>query len=487
VAAAIASSIGEAVGLGAAQFDHAGLPEATSPARTDFRQLERVVGVEASVAKLSPEDRARILNQSLAHFRNPSGADLIKRTERFNAFIQSRAEFGLWPYGRALERANGPLTTVSDISAATREGINFAAQDYLGLSRHSRVVDAGIEAMRQFGAHSAGSAVLLGNTKLSLELEQRVAELLGLEHVTLYPTGWAAGYGAIAAFVRPRDHVVMDYLCHACLQQGAASATPQIHHFIHNDAEDLTARLQSIRAKDARNGIMVITEGVFAMESDAPDLAAFQEACGNYGATLLVDVAHDLGAMGPGGGGMIAAQGLAGKIDLVMGSFAKTFASNGGFLASHSPAAKQFAKYYGNPHMFSNAVSPVQAAVASEAIRIVRSDEGERLRARLFERVNALRDGFAAEGILALGTPSPVVLVPVGNDKLANLATRRIAESGVFVNLVEYPAVPVDHARLSLQVMATHEAPQIAEAIARILRARRLAEEDLKVWRASAP
>jgi glycine C-acetyltransferase len=487
VAAAIASSIGEAVGLGAAQFDHAGLPEATSPARTDFRQLERVVGVEASVAKLSPEDRARILNQSLAHFRNPSGADLIKRTERFNAFIQSRAEFGLWPYGRALERANGPLTTVSDISAATREGINFAAQDYLGLSRHSRVVDAGIEAMRQFGAHSAGSAVLLGNTKLSLELEQRVAELLGLEHVTLYPTGWAAGYGAIAAFVRPRDHVVMDYLCHACLQQGAASATPQIHHFIHNDAEDLTARLQSIRAKDARNGIMVITEGVFAMESDAPDLAAFQEACGTHGATLLVDVAHDLGAMGPGGGGMIAAQGLAGKIDLVMGSFAKTFASNGGFLASHSPAAKQFAKYYGNPHMFSNAVSPVQAAVASEAIRIVRSDEGERLRARLFERVNALRDGFAAEGILALGTPSPVVLVPVGNDKLANLATRRIAESGVFVNLVEYPAVPVDHARLSLQVMATHEAPQIAEAIARILRARRLAEEDLKVWRASAP
>ncbi|HKD57963.1 MAG TPA: aminotransferase class I/II-fold pyridoxal phosphate-dependent enzyme [Hyphomicrobiaceae bacterium] len=443
--------------------------------------------MEASVAKLSPEDRARILNQSLAHFRNPSGADLIKRTERFNAFIQSRAEFGLWPYSRALERANGPLTAVADISAAAREGINFAAQDYLGLSRHARVVDAGIEAMRQFGPHSAGSAVLLGNTKLSLELEEHVAALLGLEHVTLYPTGWAAGYGAIAAFVRPRDHVVMDYLCHACLQQGAASATPQIRHFIHNDAEDLKARLQSIRAKDARNGIMVITEGVFGMESDAPDLAAFQEACHAWGATLLVDVAHDLGAMGPGGGGTIAAQGLAGKIDLVMGSFAKTFASNGGFLAAQSPAAKQFAKYYGSPHMFSNAVSPVQAAVASEAIRIVRSDEGERLRSRLFENVNALRTGFASEGICALGTPSPVVLVPFGNDKLASLATRRIAESGVFVNLIEYPAVPVDHARLSMQVMASHEAAQIAEAVARILKARRLAEQDLQLWRASAP
>ena len=128
---------------------------------------------------------------------------------------------------------------------------------------------------------------------------------------------------------------------------------------------------------------MVITEGLFAMESDAPDLAAFQEACRENGATLLVDVAHDLGALGPGGGGMIAAQGLLGKVDLVMGSFAKTFASNGGFLASHSPAAKQFAKYYGNPHMFSNALSPVQAAVASEAIRIVRSPEGDDLRERL--------------------------------------------------------------------------------------------------------
>jgi 7-keto-8-aminopelargonate synthetase-like enzyme len=277
----------------------------------------------------------------------------------------------------------------------------------------------------------------------------------------------------------------MDYLCHACLQQGAASATPQIKHFIHNDAEDLKARLQSIRARDARNGIMVITEGLFAMESDAPDLAAFQEACSENGATLLVDVAHDLGALGPGGGGMIAAQGLAGKVDLVMGSFAKTFASNGGFLASHSPAAKQFAKYYGNPHMFSNALSPVQAAVASEAIRIVRSAEGDDLRARLSERIDRLRDGFAAQGIACLGTPSPTVLVPLGNDRLASLASRRIADSGVFLNLVEYPAVPVDHARLSLQVMATHETAQIDQAVQLIVEARRLAEDDLKVWRAS--
>jgi 7-keto-8-aminopelargonate synthetase-like enzyme len=441
--------------------------------------------VEASVAKLSPEDRARIMTQSMAHFRNPSGPDLLRRTERFYDFMQSRAQFGLWPYSRALEKATGPNTTISDDTTTAREGINFASQDYLGLSRHPSVAAAGIEAMREFGPHSAGSAVLLGNTRLSLELEQHLAGLLQMEHVTLYPTGWAAGYGAIAAFVRPRDYIVIDHLCHACLQQGAGAATPQINHFIHNDAVDLKARLKGIRAKDARNGIMVITEGLFSTDSDMPDLGAFQEACREYGATLLVDVAHDLGAMGSGGGGTLALQGLVGKVDLVMGSFAKTFASNGGFLASQSPAVKQFAKYYGNPHMFSNALSPVQAAIVSQAIRIVRSPEGDELRARLLACVNALRDGFAAQGIACHGAPSPIVLVPFSNDRLARLTARRIAESGVFVNLVEYPAVPVDQARLSLQAMATHEIAQVEQSVLRIVEAQRLAEEDLKAWRSS--
>jgi 7-keto-8-aminopelargonate synthetase-like enzyme len=441
--------------------------------------------VEASVAKLSPEDRARIMTQSMAHFRNPSGPDLLRRTERFYDFMQSRAQFGLWPYSRALEKATGPNTTISDDTTTAREGINFASQDYLGLSRHPSVAAAGIEAMREFGPHSAGSAVLLGNTRLSLELEQHLAGLLQMEHVTLYPTGWAAGYGAIAAFVRPRDYIVIDHLCHACLQQGAGAATPQINHFIHNDAVDLKARLKGIRAKDARNGIMVITEGLFSTDSDMPDLGAFQETCRDYGATLLVDVAHDLGAMGSGGGGTLALQGLVGKVDLVMGSFAKTFASNGGFLASQSPAVKQFAKYYGNPHMFSNALSPVQAAIVSQAIRIVRSPEGDELRARLLACVNALRDGFAAQGIACHGAPSPIVLVPFSNDRLARLTARRIAESGVFVNLVEYPAVPVDQARLSLQAMATHEIAQVEQSVLRIVEAQRLAEEDLKAWRSS--
>jgi glycine C-acetyltransferase len=441
----------------------------------------------ASPSSLSPEERERILTQSSAHFRNPSGSDLLQRAGRFHDYIERRSRYGLWPYSRALQAATGPRTTVSDIHGSAREGINFASQDYLGLSQHARVIDAGIEAMRRFGPHSAGSAVLLGNTSLSLELEQRLADLLQMEHVTLYPTGWAAGYGAIAAFVRPRDYVVMDYLSHACLQQGAAAATPQVVHFNHNDAGDLCTRLADIRARSAHAGIMVVTEGLFSMDSDTPDIGALQDVCREHGATLLVDVAHDLGAMGPGGGGALAAQGLLGKVDLVMGSFSKTFASNGGFLAAHSPAVKQFAKYYGNPHMFSNALSPVQAGVVMEAIRIVRSTEGDMLRERLLAAVSALRDGFASHGIACYGSPSAIVPVPFRNDRLARLASRRIAESGVFVNLVEYPAVPVGEARLRMQVMAAHDVGQAKEAVERIIAARHAAENDLVEWQQPAP
>jgi glycine C-acetyltransferase len=442
--------------------------------------------VTASPSSLSPEDRERILTQSSAHFRNPSGSNLLQRTGRFHDYIQRRSQYGLWPYSRALQTATGPRTTVSDIHGTAREGINFASQDYLGLSQHASVINAGIEAMRRFGPHSAGSAVLLGNTSLSLELEQRLADLLQMEHVTLYPTGWAAGYGAIAAFVRPRDHVVMDYLSHACLQQGAAAATPQVVHFNHNDAADLRAKLADIRAKNAHTGIMVVTEGLFSMDSDTPDIGALQNACRDYSATLLVDVAHDLGAMGLGGGGALADQGLLGKVDLVMGSFSKTFASNGGFLAAQSPAVKQFAKYYGNPHMFSNALSPVQAGVVMEAIRIVHSSEGDMLRERLLAAVNALRDGFASHGVTCYGSPSAIVPVPFRNDRLARLASRRIAESGVFINLVEYPAVPVGEARLRMQVMATHDPAQAKEAVERIMAARHAAEKDLIEWQQPA-
>lgn len=432
-----------------------------------------------SLAAATLEERERVLTQSLAHFRNPPGPDLLRRADRFGDYIGRRERYGLWPYARALEAAAGPRTAVSDSRGDVRQGLNFASQDYLGLSGHPKVRQAAIEAVERFGVHSAGSAVLVGNTRLSRDLEDAIGAMLRMPHVALYPTGWAAGYAAITAFVRPRDHVVLDYLSHACLQQGAAAATTQIHPFEHNSVDDLRAKLAAIRGSDTKNGIMVVTEGLFSMDSDVPDLRALQQTAHAFGATLLVDVAHDFGSMGPGGGGSLAAQSMLGEVDLVMGSFSKTFASNGGFVACRNDAVRQYARYFANPHMFSNALSPIQAAVVAEALEIVRSEEGDRRRADLMRAIGALRDAFVEAQWHPLGVPSPIVPIPFGNDRLARIAARHIAEQDVFVNLVEYPAVPAGGARLRLQVMADHTPDQARTAARKILAARAYAEGEM--------
>src|SRR5262249_25642590 len=156
-------------------------------------------------------------------------------------------------------------------------------------------------ALQEFGPHSASSPMLQGNTTLSLLLENALADLLRMEQVVLFSTGWGAGFGTITALIRPADHVILDHLAHACLQQGAQAATQNVRRHPHLDIEAVRRHLQEIRAGDTRNGILVVTEGLFSMDSDSPDLQTLQDLCHEYEATLLVDVAHDLGAIGPGG------------------------------------------------------------------------------------------------------------------------------------------------------------------------------------------
>ena len=312
--------------------------------------------------------------------------------------------------------------------------------------------------------HSAGSSALAGNTKYSLRLERTISEFLGLENTVLYPTGWAAGYGAIKGLVRPTDHVVMDGLAHACLQEGAHSATTNVHLHGHLNLDSARRHLNRIRAKDAENGILVVTESLFSMDSDTPDLRALQELCREYDATLLVDVAHDLGAMGDGGRGFIGMQGMTGQIDIVMGSFSKTFASNGGFVSCNSPAVKQYLKFYGCSATFSNALSPVQAATVTKAFEIVQSDRGRELRRLLLKRIGQMRDALTAVDLEFIGDPSAIVPVLVGDEALARMVSRRLPELEVIANLVEYPAVAKGNARFRLQMMPSHTAENVEGA-----------------------
>lgn len=400
------------------------------------------------------------LTKSAAHFSRPSGPNLLQRTDSLFRWAESRRQARVWPYVRALDSAPTATASIRCETGDAGSGINLASQDYLGLSNHPAVHTAAIESIARFGVHSAGSGALLGNTSISLQLEQAVAEALHVPHVLLFPTGWAAGYGAVVGLVRPDDHIVMDELAHACLQSGAQAATRNVVRVRHLDTEAFRAAVQGIRAADAKNGILVITEGVFSMDSDSPDIRALQAICSEYDATLLVDIAHDFGALGPGGSGQIGVQGMLGKVDLVMGSFSKTFASNGGFVAARTPEVKQFLQIYAGSWMFSNALSPVQAATVLAALQIVRTPEGDALRQKLQAASLAIRDEFAKGGIHCLGEPTAIVPTPVGAEAVGRIASWLAFRKGALINLAEFPVVPVGASRFRIQMMAAHTEKQ---------------------------
>ena len=434
----------------------------------------------------------KALEGSAADFAEPRGADLFRKHEPFREWIDMRCDNGVWPYSKSM--MNGPIApngcrvrVNNRDNRDVHEAINFMSSDYLGLSSHPRTKAAAVAAIESHGLLSSGSIALCGGTDLSLRLERKVSDLLQLEHVVLFPTGWAAGYvrradyfsdesrrrrglrrgrtkdagsrarryGGIRGLLGPKDHVVIDMLAHNCLQEGAKSATKNIRFNRHLDVESVRKQLARIRNNDAENAILVVSESLFSMDSDTPDIEGLQRACDDYDAKLFIDCAHDLGCLGPGGTGHIGAQVMTGKVDIVMGSFPKALGSNGGFVAMNSKAAAERFKYYGTSSTFSTAMSPVQAAAIGEALDIVRSEEGQELRDKLMANAVYLRDRLIENGFVVRGEPSAIVAIELSSAG-AREACGRLAELGVVVNMVEYPAVARNTAIFRLSIMSAH-------------------------------
>jgi len=425
----------------------------------------------------------RAMTGSLRDFRMPSGTDLLGRVGGFYEWQDIRRQHNLWPYAKST--ASAPRTHCSAKSDSGEEikGVNFASQDYLSLASHPRIKDAAKEAIEEYGVHSAGSAALLGNTHNSLKLEQAISEFIHGREIVLYPTGWSAGFAAVQGIVRPGDHVVMDVLAHSCLQEGARAATQNIHFHGHLNIDGLSRRLQRIRANDTENGILVVTESLFSMHSDTPDIAAMRAVCDQYDAKLLVDCAHDFGCIGEDGLGHMSLQNMVDKADVIIGSFSKTFASNGGFIAVKDRSVAEYLKYYSATQTFSNALSPVQAAIVLTALDIVRSDEGKRRRRALMDNILYMRSEMNKVGLEALGDPSAIVPVRVGAEGLARIASRELAALGAIANLVEYPAVPQGGARFRVQVMADHTRDDVDVLVRLMQQAMRTADLEFRCYR----
>ena len=425
------------------------------------------------------------LTGSLRDFRAPTGTDLLGRTEGFFKWQDLRRKNGLWPYTRSTATAPKSHCTAKSDAGENMHGVNFASQDYLSLSSHPEIKQAAMEAIEEYGVHSAGSAVLLGNTRHSLRLEKTISEFIGGHDVVLYPSGWSAGFAAVQGFVRPNDHVVLDVLAHSCLQEGARAATQNIYFHGHLNVEGLRRRLQRIRANDKENGILVVTESLFSMHADTPDIAALREACDEFDAKLLVDCAHDFGCIGEDGLGHIGLQGMMDKVDIIIGSFSKTFASNGGFIAIKSRGVAEYLKCYSATHTFSNALSPAQAASVLAAFKIVMSAEGAERRRALMDNILYMRSEFAKYDMEALGDPLPIVPVRIGAEGLARIASRELVKLNAIVNLVEYPAVPQGGARFRIQAMADHSRDDVDELVAATRKAMKIADLEFRIIRES--
>eukprot|EP00181_Compsopogon_caeruleus_P002926 CAMPEP_0184687390 /NCGR_PEP_ID=MMETSP0312-20130426/26140_1 /TAXON_ID=31354 /ORGANISM="Compsopogon coeruleus, Strain SAG 36.94" /LENGTH=492 /DNA_ID=CAMNT_0027143451 /DNA_START=131 /DNA_END=1612 /DNA_ORIENTATION=+ len=422
------------------------------------------------------------LQGSALDFAFPRDTNLLERCDAFHEWQNVRAQSGTWPFGRATESRPTSKCYVRDYSGWNMNGLNFASQDYLSLSSHPEIVAAAKDAIDEYGVHSSGSSALVGNSSKSLALERNIADFVQVDEALLFPTGWAAGFSGIKGLVRAYDHVVMDRLSHACLQVGAQSATRSVVCFRHLDINHCRQRLANIRARDSKGGIILVTESLFSIDSDTPDIQAMQEIAKEFDATLVVDVAHDLGSLGGDGTGHIGLQRMLGKVDLVIGSFSKTFGSNGGFIATKNAAVKEYLRFFSPPCTFSAALSPIQIAVISKSLDIVRSAEGSRLRRKLMANIEFLRAQIQQRGMDVYGDPSPIVSVKTGCESLARMMSRELPNLGLIANLVEFPAVAKGKARFRLQVMADHSEEEIVLAADILQRASELAKDHIGLY-----
>ena len=291
-------------------------------------------------SRRSARDMPSPLSGSLAHFSDPLGPMLRQRTREFDEWRESRRKAGLWQFSRLARSPAAPTTEVAGYEGLACRCINFASQDYLGLSRDPRILGAAQDALARYGVHSAGSPVLLGTTVPMAELADTLAATLSKDDCLVFPTGWAAGYGAITGLVREPDTLILDALCHRCLVEGAYRVTREPLRFRHNDLDHLRQTLQRARERDPSNGLFVVVESLYSMDSDSPEMPAMIRLLKEFEAILILDVADDFGAMGSRGLGLLESlDGTGLSVDVVVGSFSKTFAATGGSSRPTDPSS----------------------------------------------------------------------------------------------------------------------------------------------------
>jgi 8-amino-7-oxononanoate synthase len=409
--------------------------------------------------------------------------------------LAAAREADILPYFHVL---TSPAMPVVEMEGAER--IMLGSNNYLGLTGDERVLAGAENALHRFGTGLTGSRLLNGTIPLHLELESEIAEWMGTEDAIVFTTGHQANLGALGTLLGPQDTVIADAGDHASILDGCLLSRAKLRPFRHNRLDKLEKMLQ--RAQDDGGGVLVVVDGVFSMEGDIAPLGEICELCERYGARLMVDEAHGAGVLGARGAGTAELLGVADRVDLRMGTFSKSLASCGGFVAG-SHEVIEYLRIYSRAFLFTASAVPAAVGAALAALRVLRSDDGTPLLSSVLGNARRLRDGLEGLGFAVvkpqalpdganvqayapgltdggLGAApgaqtivTPIVPVLVGDDWKAALLWRALYDAGVFVNTALHPAVPPGGALLRTSVMATHDAATLDRALEAFARVKR--------------
>jgi len=366
-------------------------------------------------------------------------------------------EQGFYPYFKPLSETEG-----SEVVVDGRRLIMIGSNNYLGLTTHPRVRQAAIEAIQHYGTSCTGSRFLNGTLEIHKELERRLAKFLGMEAAIIFGTGYQANVGAITALVGKDDIAIMDKEDHASLVDSVAMAGGRMKRFRHNDLNDLERVLNDANTESPNGGKLVIIDGVYSMGGDLAPLPEMIKICRQYGARLFVDDAHGIGVMGEGGRGTHFHFNCVNDVDLIMGTFSKSFASLGGVIAGGKDVI-DFIQHHARSFIFSASMPPANVATVLECLNIIEADPDHVKKVHV--QSAKVRNAIHKMGYDTGGSVTPIVPVLIGEQMATIHAWRAFYDHGVYVNPVLPPATPPNRGLLRTSYMATHTDEQIERII----------------------
>lgn len=375
--------------------------------------------------------------------------DVFSKTYQFTRAKTARA-FGYYPYYLNIRDSEGSSVTIGD-----KKVIMLGSNNYLGLTHHPEVIEAGVQALKKYGSGLTGSRLLNGNFYLHEQLEERLAEFVGKEKALVFANGFAVNLGVIATITDEKDVIFSDAMNHASIVDGARFSKATVRVYKHNDMDDLNNQLH---ATPQDLGRLIVSDGIFSMEGDIARLPEMVALARQYGARIMIDDAHSLGVLGPNGAGTASHFNLTDKVDLIMGTFSKSLAGVGGFIAGEEPVI-DFLKHQTRTMIFTAALPPSNTATVLKALEII-IREPER-RQQLWDNANYMKKELKLLGFDIGNSATPVIPIIIGSDMKTFTVWRDLLDAGVYTNPVIPPAVPPDRSLLRTSYMATHTREQL--------------------------